>query len=167
HRLRWPGVTVYALVLLFAVYAFMDAGLEAVRAFSSRTAGPVFGHLLGLISLAAGVVAGLAPRRPRWHWSWSSESGRSSAAGRDRQRARQRGDRGEPGEVHPHRTDGRGVRGAAVRPPERRRGHPGAAVRPVQLDLRCIADRARCAVAPDRAHRAEAHGAGRLSRRLI
>jgi len=54
----WPGVTVYALVLLFAVYAFIDAGLEAMRAFSSRTAGPVFGHLLlGLISLAAGVIA--------------------------------------------------------------------------------------------------------------
>jgi len=54
----WPGVTVYALVLLFAVYAFIDAGLEAMRAFSSRTAGPVFGHLLlALISLAAGVVA--------------------------------------------------------------------------------------------------------------
>jgi len=54
----WPGVTVYALVILFAVYAFIDAGLEAMRAFTSRTAGPVFGHLLlGLISLAAGVVA--------------------------------------------------------------------------------------------------------------
>src|SRR5215467_12092443 len=54
----WPGVTVFALVILFAVYAFIDAGLEAVRAFSSRTAGPVFGHLLlGLVSLAAGVVA--------------------------------------------------------------------------------------------------------------
>src|SRR5215468_8611560 len=54
----WPGVTVYALVLLFAVYAFIDAGLEAARAFSSRTAGPVFGHLLlGLIGLAAGVIA--------------------------------------------------------------------------------------------------------------
>ena len=54
----WPGVTVYALVILFAVYAFLDAGLQAARAFSSRTAGPVFGHLLlGLISLAAGVVA--------------------------------------------------------------------------------------------------------------
>jgi len=58
----WPGVTVYALVLLFAVYAFIDAGLEAARAFSSRTAGPVFGHLLlGLISLAAGVVAVVWP----------------------------------------------------------------------------------------------------------
>ena len=56
--IAWPSVTVLALVLLFAVYAFIDAGLEAVRAFSSRTAGPVFGHLLlGLISLAAGVVA--------------------------------------------------------------------------------------------------------------
>jgi uncharacterized membrane protein HdeD (DUF308 family) len=58
----WPGVTVSALVLLFAVYAFIDAGLEAVRAFSSRTAGPVFGYLLvALISLAAGVVAVVWP----------------------------------------------------------------------------------------------------------
>jgi uncharacterized membrane protein HdeD (DUF308 family) len=56
--LAWPGVTVLALVILFAVYAFIDAGLQAMRAFSSRTAGPVFGHLLlGLIGLAAGVIA--------------------------------------------------------------------------------------------------------------
>jgi uncharacterized membrane protein HdeD (DUF308 family) len=56
--IAWPGITVFALVLVFAIYAFIDAGLEAVRAFSSRTAGPVFGHLLlGLISIAAGVVA--------------------------------------------------------------------------------------------------------------
>ena len=56
--IAWPGATVYALVILFAVYAFLDAGLEAARAFGSRTAGPVFGHLLlGLISLAAGVIA--------------------------------------------------------------------------------------------------------------
>jgi uncharacterized membrane protein HdeD (DUF308 family) len=56
--IAWPGVTVLALVLLFAVYAFLDAALEAMRAFSSRTAGPVFGHLLlALISLAAGAVA--------------------------------------------------------------------------------------------------------------
>src|SRR5215469_538212 len=60
--LAWPGITVYALVIVFAVYAFIDAGLEAMRAFSSRTAGPVFGHLLlGLISLAAGVVAVVWP----------------------------------------------------------------------------------------------------------
>jgi uncharacterized membrane protein HdeD (DUF308 family) len=60
--IAWPGVTVLVLVLLFAVYAFIDAGLEAVRAFSSRSAGPVFGHLLlSLISLAAGVVAVVWP----------------------------------------------------------------------------------------------------------
>ena len=56
--IAWPGVTILALVILFAVYAFMDAGLQAARAFSSRSAGPVFGHLLlALIGLAAGVVA--------------------------------------------------------------------------------------------------------------
>ena len=56
--LAWPQVTVLALVILFAVYAFIAAGLEAMRAFSSRTAGPVFGHLLlGLVDLAAGVIA--------------------------------------------------------------------------------------------------------------
>src|SRR5580692_6561760 len=56
--ITWPGVTVLALVILFAVYAFLGAGLQAARAFSSRTAGPVFGHLLlGLIDLAAGVIA--------------------------------------------------------------------------------------------------------------
>jgi uncharacterized membrane protein HdeD (DUF308 family) len=56
--LAWPQVTVLALVILFAVYAFMAAGLQAARAFSSRTAGPVIGHLLlGLVDLAAGVIA--------------------------------------------------------------------------------------------------------------
>ncbi|MBV9383206.1 MAG: DUF308 domain-containing protein, partial [Streptosporangiaceae bacterium] len=56
--LAWPQVTVLALVILFAVYAFIAAGLEAVRAFSSAKAGPVFGHLLlGLVDIAAGVIA--------------------------------------------------------------------------------------------------------------
>ena len=56
--LAWPSVTVLALVIVFAVYAFTAAGLQAARAFSSRTAGPVIGHLLiGLADLAAGVVA--------------------------------------------------------------------------------------------------------------
>src|SRR5262244_3531573 len=56
--LAWPGVTILALVILFAVYAFIDAGLQAMRAFSSRSAGPVIGHLLlALIDLAAGVIA--------------------------------------------------------------------------------------------------------------
>ena len=54
--IAWPGVTILALVILFAVYAFIAAGMQAARAFSSRDAGPVFGHLLlALIDLAAGV----------------------------------------------------------------------------------------------------------------
>jgi uncharacterized membrane protein HdeD (DUF308 family) len=56
--IAWPGVTILALVILFAVYAFLDGGLQTARAFSSRTAGPVLGHLLlGLIDLLAGVIA--------------------------------------------------------------------------------------------------------------
>jgi len=56
--IAWPGVTILALVILFAVYAFVDAGLQAARAFSGGSAGPVFGHLLlGLIDIAAGVIA--------------------------------------------------------------------------------------------------------------
>jgi uncharacterized membrane protein HdeD (DUF308 family) len=56
--LAWPGVTVLALVLLFAVYAFIAGGLQFTLAFGSRGAGPLLGHLLlALIDLAAGVVA--------------------------------------------------------------------------------------------------------------
>src|SRR5438132_13114725 len=56
--IAWPGVTILALVILFAVYAFIAAGLQAMRAFSSATAGPVFGYLLlALLDLAAGVIA--------------------------------------------------------------------------------------------------------------
>ena len=56
--LAWPKVTVLALVIVFAVYAFIASGLEVVRAFSSPKAGPVAGHLLlGLADLAAGVIA--------------------------------------------------------------------------------------------------------------
>jgi len=56
--LAWPQVTVLALVILFAVYMFIAAGLQAMQAFSSAKAGPVFGHLLlGLVDIAAGVIA--------------------------------------------------------------------------------------------------------------
>ena len=44
--LAWPSVTVLALVILFAIYAFTAAALQAARAFGSRKAGPVIGHLL-------------------------------------------------------------------------------------------------------------------------
>src|SRR4051794_3018171 len=56
--IAWPNVTILALVILFAVYAFMDAGLEGARAFSSASAGPVVGHLLlSLVDIAAGIIA--------------------------------------------------------------------------------------------------------------
>jgi uncharacterized membrane protein HdeD (DUF308 family) len=56
--IAWPGVTILALVILFAVYAFMAAGLQAARAFGSRAAGPVLGHLLlALVDVTAGVFA--------------------------------------------------------------------------------------------------------------
>jgi len=61
--IAWPGVTILALVILFAVYAFIHAGLQAMRAFSSRSAGPVIGHLLlALVDLAAGVIALVWPK---------------------------------------------------------------------------------------------------------
>lgn len=56
--LAWPGVTVLALVIMFAVYAFVAASIQAARAFGSAAAGPVLGHLLlGLADVAAGVIA--------------------------------------------------------------------------------------------------------------
>jgi len=56
--LAWPGVTVLALVVMFGVFAFMSAGMQALQASTSRSAGAVVGHLLlGLVDLAAGVLA--------------------------------------------------------------------------------------------------------------
>jgi uncharacterized membrane protein HdeD (DUF308 family) len=56
--LAWPGVTVLALVLLFAIFAFCRSFVQAAHAFRSRAAGPVLGHLvLALIDLAAGAFA--------------------------------------------------------------------------------------------------------------
>jgi uncharacterized membrane protein HdeD (DUF308 family) len=56
--LAWPGATVLVLVILFAVYAFSDAFVQATRAFSSDGFGPVAGHLLlGVVDTAAGVAA--------------------------------------------------------------------------------------------------------------
>ena len=56
--LAWPGVTVLALVVMFAIYAFIAAGVEATIAFSSRDAKPVAAHLLlGLADITAGSIA--------------------------------------------------------------------------------------------------------------
>ena len=54
----WPGATVYALVIIFAIYAFIAAGLEAATAFRNSTTKPLVVHLLrGLVDVAAGVIA--------------------------------------------------------------------------------------------------------------
>ena len=54
----WPDVTLTVVVVIFAIAAFADAVLQAFRAFSSDSVGPVVGHLLlALLDIAAGVVA--------------------------------------------------------------------------------------------------------------
>jgi uncharacterized membrane protein HdeD (DUF308 family) len=54
----WPNITVGAIVILFAVYAFIAAVTDAMRAFSSDRAGPVAGYLLlAVLSVVAGIVA--------------------------------------------------------------------------------------------------------------
>jgi uncharacterized membrane protein HdeD (DUF308 family) len=58
----WPGVTVLAIVLLFAVYAFSRSFVQGALAFRSRAVGPVLGHLvLALIDLAAAFFAVVWP----------------------------------------------------------------------------------------------------------
>jgi uncharacterized membrane protein HdeD (DUF308 family) len=60
--LVWPGVTILALVYLFAIYAFVDAVLQSMRAFSSANSGSVIGRLLlALLDAGAGVVAVVWP----------------------------------------------------------------------------------------------------------
>ncbi|WP_329045911.1 DUF308 domain-containing protein [Amycolatopsis sp. NBC_01488] len=54
----WPDVTVGALALVFAVYAFIAAAADTMRAFGSDRAGPVVGSLLlAVLSVVAGVMA--------------------------------------------------------------------------------------------------------------
>jgi uncharacterized membrane protein HdeD (DUF308 family) len=54
----WPNITIGAFVVLFAFFALVSAFSDGARAFASDRAGPVVGWLLlGLLSLAAGVVA--------------------------------------------------------------------------------------------------------------
>ena len=58
-----PGITLFALVLLFGSYAIIDGGFAIVAAIRRRgTAGPWWALLLeGLISIAAGVVTFVFP----------------------------------------------------------------------------------------------------------
>ena len=74
--LAWPLVTVLALVVMFPVYAFVAPGLQAARALSSATAGPVAGHLLlGLADPAAALRGRSSPDA-----SWSASRPGSSWA---------------------------------------------------------------------------------------
>jgi uncharacterized membrane protein HdeD (DUF308 family) len=54
----WPGITLGAFVILFAVSALLAAGADIARAFSGRRAGPLIAYLLlAVISAAAAIVA--------------------------------------------------------------------------------------------------------------
>ena len=54
----WPGVTIGAVVFIFAVAVFTDAIIQITRTFNDDAVGPVFGRvLLALVDVAAGVVA--------------------------------------------------------------------------------------------------------------
>ena len=82
------------LVVLFEVYAFIAAGLEAARAFTSVKTGPVIVHLLlALVDLAAGVVA----------LAWPGRAGRGGGEHAD-------------GEEPAAATSIRGPREAGIRP---------------------------------------------------
>src|SRR4051794_34366228 len=54
----WPDITVEAVVVLFAAYAFIVAATYGARAFASDGAGSVIGYLLmAVLSAVAGVAA--------------------------------------------------------------------------------------------------------------
>jgi uncharacterized membrane protein HdeD (DUF308 family) len=54
----WPGITVGAFVILFAIYAFLAAVTDGMRAFGSDRAGPVLAWVvLAALSVVAGIVA--------------------------------------------------------------------------------------------------------------
>ena len=63
----WPGVTILAIVIVFAVLAFGDAFLQVASSISGDSSGSVFGHLLlALIDVAAGIVALAWPGITAW-----------------------------------------------------------------------------------------------------
>ena len=59
-----PGMTLLALVLLYAAYAFGDGLVAAIAAFTRRKPGEAFPWsvlLIGLVGVAAGIVAFMYP----------------------------------------------------------------------------------------------------------
>ena len=138
--LAWPGITVLALVILFAIYTFIAAGMEAVKAFSSETAGPVMGHLLlGLVDVGAGVIA-LAWPGPTalvlvlLVGAWAIVAGLVEIyAGFEVGETA-----GTRALFFVERADLDRLRDRSLRSPRRRRGDSGLAVRPVQPGLRVL-----------------------------
>src|SRR5205807_508001 len=61
----WPGVTLAALILLFGGYALVEGVLNVIAAVRGRGDDQPWWALLleGLVSIAAGIVAGAARRR--------------------------------------------------------------------------------------------------------
>jgi uncharacterized membrane protein HdeD (DUF308 family) len=58
----WPGITVGAFVILFAVYAFLAAFSDLALAFRADRAGPVIGYIvLAVLCAVAGVYALASP----------------------------------------------------------------------------------------------------------
>ena len=150
--LAWPSVTVLALVILFAVYAFMASGMQAARAFSSRTRRA--GHRAPAARPGRpgrrGDRAGLAGAHRAGAGADRGRVGGHRRPGRVLRRLRLRRAGRDPGHVHPGRAGHHRVRRGAVRPPRPRRDHPRAAVRPVQPDRRDLDARAGHRAAPHR-----------------
>ena len=68
--IAWPGVTILALVILFAVYAFIGGIAEIVAGFQGgETAGTRAMFILaGLVSVAFGVCCSPVPASVRSPW---------------------------------------------------------------------------------------------------
>jgi uncharacterized membrane protein HdeD (DUF308 family) len=60
--LLWPGITLLALVFLFAAYVLVDGVLSLVRGFRGTGGGPDWWQVVyGLVGIVAGVIAFAVP----------------------------------------------------------------------------------------------------------
>nr|WP_206038142.1 DUF308 domain-containing protein [Rhodococcus sp. HNM0569] len=57
--LAWPGITTWALVVVFGVYSVVDGVIAVVRAYEMRRTDPGWGWwaALGVVSILAGILA--------------------------------------------------------------------------------------------------------------
>jgi uncharacterized membrane protein HdeD (DUF308 family) len=60
--LVWPGITLFALVFLFAAYALVDGVLALIRGLRRSGGGPDWWQVVhGVVGIAAGVIAFAVP----------------------------------------------------------------------------------------------------------